>query len=223
MTGIRKTLFEMAVAVLLLALAGGAAAQDGTVPVTFAWAPCPSVDDQGQPLAEAVRYEVFVQRGGSDEELVAVVENDTTYVLAAERGVVQRVRVVGYDERDRPSPASDWSDPVFFEVQRSDDGVPEPAPTQPALMPNYPNPFNPETRIAYGVPEGTPDGARMALEIYNIRGQRVRAFDTDATPGWHEVTWDGRDDRGLPQSTGTYITRYICGDKVEVGKMTMVK
>ena len=96
-------------------------------------------------------------------------------------------------------------------------------PGEPTLSPNYPNPFNPETRIAYSVPIDADPSARMALEIYNLRGQRIRSFDPDPSPGWHEVTWDGRDDRGLIQATGTYVTRYVCGDKVEVGKMTMVK
>ncbi len=210
------------VVIIVLAPMGLALAQDPEgVPVTFGWAPCPSLDEDGEPRALAVRYEVFVQKGGAMEELVATVE-DTFYTLEAERGVLQRVRVVGYDATGRPSPAGPWSDPVYFDVDRSSPGETAP-PAQPALRPNFPNPFNPETRIAYGVPEDTATDTRLALEIFNLRGERVRTFAIEAVPGWHEVTWDGRNDRGQMQSTGTYITRYVCGEQVEIGKMTMVK
>jgi len=223
-THIRTPWVVLAAAVMLMTGAGTGLAQSDTVPVTFGWTPCPMEDGEGQVLAAAVRYEIYLQRGTAPEELLATIEQETTYVLAAERGVVQRVRVVGYDSLGRPSPPSEWSDPVYFEPDRGGRGDSDlPPPTIPSLGPNYPNPFNPETRIAYGVPEGTPAGTRVALEVYNLRGQRVRTFAVDATPGWHEVTWNGLDDRGQMQSTGTYITRYVFGDRVEVAKMTMVK
>jgi hypothetical protein len=210
---------------IMVLLAGLAQAHDDTVPVTFGWAPCPAMDDEGTPQALAVRYEVFVQRGTGAEQLVATVRGDTVYTMQAERGVVQRVRIVGYDSLDRPSPPSEWSDPIYFDPERSGEGgdTPRTLPDDPTLGPNYPNPFNPETRIAYSVPADVPMGTRLALEIFNLRGQRIRTFDPDPSPGWHEVTWDGKDDHGLVQSTGTYVTRYICGDTVKVAKMTMVK
>lgn len=224
MTTIRHAALTTLAAILLLAHAAPALAQDGDVPVAFGWSPCPAVDDEGRPLALAVRYEIYLQRGGEPARLVDTVESQTTYVLAAERGVVQRIRVVGYDSLGRPSVPSEWSDPVYFEPVRGSPGDPNRTPPSvPSLSPNYPNPFNPETRIAYGVPEGTPAGTRIALEIYNLRGHRLRTFPVVATPGWHEVTWNGLDDRGQMQSTGTYITRYVCGDRVEIAKMTMVK
>jgi len=209
-------------AVIMLSLPlARAAAQEPAVPVTFGWTACAVEDADGKPCAPAVKYEIYLQKGGALEELVATV-SDTFYTLQAEVGVLQRVRVVGYDEGGRASPASPWSDPVYFDTDRSSPDEHTP-PAQPALRPNYPNPFNPETRIAYGVPSDTPAGARMALEIFTLRGERIRSFPVETVPGWHEVTWDGRDDRGRMQSTGTYVTRYVCGDRVEIGKMTMVK
>ena len=222
MKPIRQTGLILPAMTLAIAGATAALAQDEPVPVNFIWTSCPNIDREGSPCAPAVHYQVYLQRGGGEEELVATVVDDTTYTLQAERGIVQRIRVVGYDHLGRASVPSEWSDPVYFESERSGgNGVVPPA--QPTLLPNFPNPFNPETRIAYGVPTDTPAGIRMALEIYNLRGERIRSFDVDPTPGWHEVTWNGLDDRGLPQSTGTYVTRYVCGNLVDVGKMTMVK
>ena len=220
----RMTGLIFLVTILLLVPLGAALAQDETVPVTFGWAACPPMDDDGNPMALAVRYEIFLQRGSTEEVLVGNVADDNEFTLELERGVVQRVRVVGYDSLDRPSPASEWSDPIYYDADRSSEGDPvAPPPGEPTLGPNYPNPFNPETRIAYGVPNDTPAGTRMALEIFNLRGQRIRTFEVDQSPGWHEVTWNGLDDHGQTQATGTYITRYVCGDRVDVGKMTMVK
>lgn len=219
MTRIHRTFI-----ILLLVVAGSttAVAQSDTVPVTLGWTACPMQDDDGQQLAAAVRYEVYLQKAGAPETLVATVRSDTVYTLEAERGVVQRIRVIGYDEADRPSVPSEWSDPIYFDMSRGSEGELAP-PTAATLRDNYPNPFNPETVLAYGVPDGLPAGTRVALEIFNLRGERIRSFPVETAAGWHEVTWNGHDDQGRLQSTGTYITRYICGDKVEINKMTMVK
>ncbi len=157
----RMTGLILTAAILLL---GTAWAQDETVPVTIGWAACPALDDDGNPVALAVRYEVFVQSGAGSETLIRSVEGDTMVTLDLATGVVQRVRVVGYDSLDRPSIPSEWSDPIYFDAERSGPGRPVAAPpTQPSLGPIYPNPFNPETHIAYGVAENTPTGTRMAL------------------------------------------------------------
>ncbi|MEZ4388292.1 MAG: hypothetical protein R3D98_12095 [Candidatus Krumholzibacteriia bacterium] len=213
----------MLVALVLGGLVGAALAQGEPVEVRFGWTGCPTHDQDGNACAAAVVYEVYLQKGGAEAVKVAEVENDTTFTLIAERGVVQRVRVVGYDVAGRPSEPSEWSDPIYFEIERGAENPLGPPPTAATLRKNYPNPFNPETAIVYGVPANLPGDAAVALEIYNLRGQRIRTFGVDTTPGWHEVTWNGLDDGGRPQATGTYVTRYICGDRVEVGKMTMVK
>ncbi|MFO7607830.1 MAG: hypothetical protein R6X35_01350 [Candidatus Krumholzibacteriia bacterium] len=211
-----------AILVTILALgvlaAGGALAQ--TQAVNFHWAPSPDADGQGNPLPEAVGYQVWLRRDADLPQQVATVMGDTVYTLQAEPGVVQRIRVCGFDSQGRVSPYSEWSDPVYFEGEvRGGDGVPGAG----ALGGNYPNPFNPETRIRYGVPEDLATGDPLRLEIYGIDGRRVRAFPVDRTPGWHEVTWDGTDDRGVVQSTGMYVTRLVVGTRVETGKMTMLK
>lgn len=71
-------------------------------------------------------------------------------------------------------------------------------PRQLALSPNYPNPFNPSTRLTFTVPLG----GRAVVDVYNVLGQRVRRlFDRDAEPGrLYHLTFDARD-----LSTGDYI------------------
>ena len=196
------------------------AAQPATaqnVSMEFHWRASP-LREGGVDRPAAAFYEVFVLRGADGEAFAATVA-DTSWLLDAEPDVVQRICVRGIDTEGNASPFSEWSDPVYFESQGGQGAVP-PA---PELESNYPNPFNPETRIVYGVPDVVEDGAPMRLEIFNVDGRHVRTFDIDRSAGWHEVTWDGRDDLGQPSAAGMYITRYSVGSMVKTNKMTMVK
>jgi hypothetical protein len=186
--------------------------------VYFHWAPCPVIDGDGIVRPEAVSYEVWLKRGDDLVEMIATVP-DTTYLLSAEPGVTQRIRVRGLDRRGRKSALSEWSDPIYFE--NGQDVVT--APRGAKLKGNYPNPFNPETRIRYGVPEDIQSGDVVRLEIFAVNGQRVRTLVANRSPGWHEAVWDGKDDRGLVASTGMYVTRFAVGGSVTTHKMTMVK
>ncbi len=201
-------------------LAGTAVAQ--TVDYDFHWAPSPVIDGDGIVRPEAVAYEVYVQRGSAAVELVATV-GDTIYTLAAEPGIVQRLQVRAVDAEGRFSPMSIESDPIYFEATEEENrGVPG-VPLAAELGDNYPNPFNPETSVVYGVPESASGDEIMRLDIYTLQGQLVRRLDVDRTPGWHEVRWDGKDDAGVVSSTGMYLTRFVVGSMVTTGKMTMVK
>lgn len=188
----------------------------------FHWSPSPAVDNSGNARPEAVEYEVYLKRGGSAEVLVATVA-DTVFTLSAEPGVAQRLMVRGVSADGRYSTMSEPSDPIYFEITEEDTrGVPG-VPLSAELRGNYPNPFNPETRVVYGVPDSATGNELMRLEIYNLQGQLVRRLEVDPSPGWHEATWDGKDDSGVVAATGMYLTRFAVGTMVTSGKMTMVK
>ncbi|MFO7654010.1 MAG: FlgD immunoglobulin-like domain containing protein [Candidatus Krumholzibacteriia bacterium] len=217
---IRPLHLAILVPVLLAAIAvlspGPAAAQ--TIDFSFHWSQSPTRDEAGRPLAAAVEYEVWLKRGAAMEERIGVAR-DTLYTLAASANVVQRIRVCGYDELGRQSVFSDWSEPIYFESHRTSSLLP-PA---PVLRGNYPNPFNPETRIVYGVPEGTSAAATVELEVLDMRGRRVRTLDVTERPGWHEAMWDGTDQSGRTLPTGPYLVRFSCAGEAITRKMIMVK
>lgn len=76
---------------------------------------------------------------------------------------------------------------------------PEVLPEEFAIKNNYPNPFNPATKIKYALPEA----AEVTLKIFNIKGQEVATLvNTNLSAGFHEVTFDAG---GL--SSGMYIAR----------------
>lgn len=147
------------------------------------------------------------------------VEPDTTFTLHAERGIRHRIRVSGVDDEGREGPLSLASDEIYIEIMQGDDEMP----SVPGLRPNYPNPFNPETTIIYGVPPSDGAGPAPRLEIYDLRGMRVRQLPVENAPGWHSVLWDGRDEAGAVRGSGQYVVRFACGGTVSSWKMTMLK
>ena len=85
---------------------------------------------------------------------------------------------------------------------------------------NFPNPFNPSTTIPLFVPAS----ARVRLDIYSAGGQRVRMLlDQVLPPGSHELTWDARDDRGQPVSSGLYLYCLQIDDQARTRKMTLLR
>jgi hypothetical protein len=86
---------------------------------------------------------------------------------------------------------------------------------------NYPNPFNPTTTIDYQVPA---PGGPVSISIYNVRGQRVATIvDATKPPGYHKVTWDGRNARGISVASGVYFIQMKATGFVKTKKLLMLK
>jgi hypothetical protein len=215
---IGRRIHQQVIVILLLWL--GAAPAAWAVYVDFHWAPSPVVDEGGGLHAPAIEYEVYHRINDSEDELVAVVP-DTIFTLEAIIAGRHTIRVRGVDDRGRRGEYSVWSEEILVDpqIQQTNQTIPG----SPILYPNKPNPFNPETTISYGVPEGGAGTGRVILEIYDLQGRRVRALPAEESPGTHEVRWDGSDDTGRTMPTGQYVVRYQCGDQTRTWKMTMVK
>jgi len=93
-------------------------------------------------------------------------------------------------------------------------------PTEFALLPNVPNPFNPATEIAFNLP----NECRVELSIYNAIGSKVRTLVDETLPGGHHtVVWDGRDNTGKPVPTGVYFYRLTSDEFTSTRKMLLLK
>ncbi len=69
---------------------------------------------------------------------------------------------------------------------------------------NYPNPFNPQTVIAFELPAT----AAVKLHVYDVMGRKVATLaQTRFAAGEHRVNWDGRDDAGANAASGLYLYR----------------
>ncbi len=87
------------------------------------------------------------------------------------------------------------------------------------LKQNYPNPFNPSTSINFSIPQT----ALVEIMIYNLLGQQVKMLvNENLFPGFHQVIWDGKNDRGVKAATGIYLLKMKCKDFVQTRKMMIV-
>ncbi len=98
-------------------------------------------------------------------------------------------------------------------------------PTETELLPNYPNPFNPETWIPYRLAED----AVVNLTIYDTAGRVVRSIDVGYKPAAvyesraKAIHWDGRNDFGEQVASGVYFYHLSTGDFSATRKMLIIK
>lgn len=88
------------------------------------------------------------------------------------------------------------------------------------LEPNYPNPFNPLTTIAYVLDE--PQNVR--LTVFSVDGRVVRRLeDGPRGEGRHEVQWNGLDKQGQAVPSGTYFCHLQAGSASQTRSMALVR
>lgn len=91
------------------------------------------------------------------------------------------------------------------------------------LYQNFPNPFNPTTKIKFDIPSiPLSRGARgvsLRLTIYDVLGREVATLvNEQLKPGTYVITFDGSN-----YASGLYFYRLQTSDFVEVKKMVLVK
>lgn len=94
-----------------------------------------------------------------------------------------------------------------------------------ALLPNFPNPFNPETWLPYQLTET----AHVQIHIYDVAGHLVRTLDLGTKLATRYLSreqaayWDGRNDMGEEVSSGVYFYTLEAGDYQRTRRMTVVR
>jgi len=84
----------------------------------------------------------------------------------------------------------------------------------------YPNPFNPQTNIEFGL---TADSI-VSLNIYDIQGKLVRVLANEVmTAGWHEKVWNGCGEDGQAMASGVYFVHLEAGDVIQSKKLMLIK
>jgi len=85
---------------------------------------------------------------------------------------------------------------------------------------SYPNPFNPETQIAYTLSVSE----NVRIQIYNVSGQLIRTYDLGYQPtGSYSVRWDGRNESGDITASGVYLYRIEAGPYEVTNRMVLLK
>jgi len=93
-------------------------------------------------------------------------------------------------------------------------------PSQIELYQNYPNPFNSTTTICYNLPKTS----LVNIAIHNVLGQKVRDIvNQRQQSGFHNVVWNGKDNRGKYVSTGVYLIKLQSDNIIHFEKIQFLK
>jgi hypothetical protein len=139
----------------------------------------------------------FVDGKGTTTERQAYSFTDQTSLTSK---AYYRLRQVDFDGR------FDYSDVVTVE-----NTIPESF----SLNQNFPNPFNPSTRLSFSLPQATD----VQLSIYDASGKLVETLVSEArAAGYHEVIWNASNN-----ASGIYFARIQAGNFTKNIKMTLLK
>ncbi len=98
-------------------------------------------------------------------------------------------------------------------------------PLETSILPNYPNPFNPETWIPYQLSKSSP----VSIAIYNIRGSIVRKLELGHQRAGYYTSksraayWDGRNKLGESVSSGIYFYEFQADGESLLRKMVIIR
>ncbi len=149
---------------------------------------------------------------GTWTTLAASTENDGSFLWTPAEPAAAHCRVrisTVYDPRTYVESAADFAIGANAVTDHAA------LPTQFVLHRPYPNPFNPQTTVAFELPAP----ARVEARVFNRLGQEVMTLASDGyDAGRHELTFDGR---ALP--SGLYFIRVTASGESQIVKAMLVK
>ena len=121
-------------------------------------------------------------------------------------------------------PSIDWNnDGIIDNCQQGEGivGIPTATAIQVVLHAAAPNPFNPQTTIAFELPAHE----AVSLRVFDVAGRLVKTMIDGEVydQGHHEAVWNGRDDGGRQLASGTYFYRLETGEFSETKRMVLLK
>lgn len=88
------------------------------------------------------------------------------------------------------------------------------------LYPNYPNPFNPSTKIKFAIPQE----AKVNIKVYNVLGKEItKLLNETRRSGEYEITWNGSDSNGHSVSSGIYFITMTADKYSKTIKTMLIK
>ena len=92
--------------------------------------------------------------------------------------------------------------------------------SRPTLFQNFPNPFNPSTRISFLLPHRT----HVKLQVFDVSGRAIRTLqDGHMDAGKWDIPWDGENDNARRVSSGIYFYRLVTEFGEKSRKMVLLR
>ena len=177
--------------------------------------------------------------GAADDELKADINADGAVDIL---DLVQIANDIGDGSAAAPaiySPTAEQVQSWLAQVRQIDDGSPDfrraigvlevllraVRPETTVLLPNYPNPFNPETWIPYQLS----DASEVQITIYDTKGIVVRTLELGhQAAGYYTdrkraAYWDGRNGLGENVASGIYFYQLQTDEVSHLRKMVILK
>ncbi len=149
----------------------------------------------------------YLNPAGVDEAISLTIDEAGYYCLAVWRAKSQDLNV-----------SADYR--LVFSSDLSPVDETNGLPSITALAGVYPNPFNPQTTIAFNLARDQ----FTELVIYDLQGSKVRTLVSETrSAGRHEIVWNGTDDRGQRVASGIFMARLKTGETVDLKKLVLVK
>jgi len=192
-------------------------------------------DADGEPIADAT---VYVLREDNEAVSFTRTHADGSYELSeVPPGAAYRVKAtaLGYEGRYHDGTnAFDDAEPVATNTGRmemhfvlasaaSSVGIEEDEtlPTSIELLGNYPNPFNPTTRIVFALPERM----HVKVRVYDTLGRDLGVFfDGTLDAGRQDIVWEASSSGGRELSSGVYFYQIEGANQaIRTGKMLLLR
>jgi len=89
------------------------------------------------------------------------------------------------------------------------------------LNQNFPNPFNPNTRIQFILGQEE----LVSLNIFDIQGRLVKSLVNSSyyPSGYHYINWDGKNNMGTQVPSGMYVYKLVSENQTIARKMVLMK
>lgn len=138
-------------------------------------------------------------------------DNSFNYDSTGNSSVLIRVRV-----RDNQNKWSIWSNTIRIRINnQSIINFSNNIVTSYNVSQNFPNPFNPSTKIRYSVQQSS----EVTIQVFDILGNKIERLVNEEKPeGTYDITWNAAN-----PSSGVYFYQMKAGDYVNTKKMLLVK
>ena len=93
-------------------------------------------------------------------------------------------------------------------------------PDELTLLPAYPNPFNPETRLRFSLPKS----ADVTIQIFDVTGRKINTLlAQQVKAGAHEIRWNATNESGAAVSSGIYFYSIRANAQIKSGKLVLLR